>query len=250
MSCASEPGELLVSEVDEEPRTLRMESLRTERPMSDECIEVDKANTGIAARSRTSDGNSKSGGSTGGNIARKSLPPFWPLLNDPHKFLVKIGAGRSTSDYAVNSYVFVQGAVADSIFYLQQGRVKATVTSEGKEATVAILETGQFFGDGCLSGQTHRIVSTKALTDCRITAIEKGSMIEALEDQPWFSRVLMDHLFKRDRRIEGDVMDHLFSSSEQRLARLVLDKIDLQRTLLQSVLRDKLGTDVGDADDQ
>jgi hypothetical protein len=75
-------------------------------------------------------------------------------------------------------------------------------------------------------------------------------MIEALEDQPWFSRALMDHLLKRDRRIEGDVMDHLFSSSEQRLARLVLDKIELQRILLESVLRDKLATDEEDPDRQ
>jgi CRP/FNR family cyclic AMP-dependent transcriptional regulator len=145
------------------------------------------------------------------NAAPKLLPSFWPLLNDPHKFLVKIGAGRSTSDYAKNSVVFIQGTDAESVFYLQEGRVKVTVTSEqGEEATVAILEAGQFFGDGCLSGQTHRIVTTKALTDCRITVIEKASMIKALEDQPWFSRFFIDRLHNRNRRIEGDVMDQLF----------------------------------------
>jgi Cyclic nucleotide-binding domain len=100
-----------------------------------------------------------------GNAVPKPLPSFWPLLNDPHKFLVKIGAGRSTSNYAKNSDVFVQGTDADSIFYLQEGRVKVTVTSEqGEEATVAILEAGQFFGVGCLSGQTHRIVTTNAMS--------------------------------------------------------------------------------------
>jgi CRP/FNR family transcriptional regulator, cyclic AMP receptor protein len=186
-----------------------------------------------------------------GNAVPKPLPSFWPLLNDPHKFLVKIGAGRSTSDYAKNSDVFVQGTVADSIFYLQEGRVKVTVTSEqGEEATVAILEAGHFFGVGCLSGQTHRIVTTKALTDCRITAIEKASMIKALEDQPWFSKFFIDHLHNRNRRIEGGVMDQLFSSSEQRLASLLLEKIDVQQSLLESVLRDKLMTSDGDPDDQ
>jgi CRP/FNR family cyclic AMP-dependent transcriptional regulator len=180
----------------------------------------------------------------------KPLPSFWPLLNDPHKFLVKIGAGRSTSDYARNSDVFVQGTVADSIFYLQEGRVKVTVTSEqGEEATVAILEAGQFFGDGCLSGQTRRIVTTKALTDCRITAIEKASMIKALEDQPWFSKFFTDHLISRNRRIEGDLMDQLFTSNEQRLARLLLDKLAAQQSLLESVLRDKLAIR-DDSDDQ
>jgi CRP/FNR family transcriptional regulator, cyclic AMP receptor protein len=114
------------------------------------------------------------------------------------------------------------------------------MTEQGEEATVAILEAGQFFGDGCLSGQTHRIVTTKALTDCRITAIEKASMIKALEDQPWFSKFFIDHLHNRNRRIEGDVMDHLFCSSEQRLARLLLEKIDVQQSLLESVLLDKL----------
>jgi CRP-like cAMP-binding protein len=186
-----------------------------------------------------------------GNAVPKPLPSFWPLLNDPHKFLVKIGAGRSTSDYAKNSDIFVQGTVADSIFYLQEGRVKVTVTSEqGEEATVAILEAGEFFGDGCLSGQTHRIVTTKALTDCRITAIEKASMIKALEDQPWFSKFFIDHLHNRNRRIEGDVMDQLFSSSEQRLARLLLGKIDVQQSLLESGLRDKLMTSDGDPYEQ
>jgi CRP-like cAMP-binding protein len=181
----------------------------------------------------------------------KPLPSFWPLLNDPHKFLVKIGAGRSTSDYVKNSDVFVQGTVADSIFYLQEGRVKVTVTSEqGEEATIAILEAGQFFGEGCLSGQTHRIVTTKALTDCRITVIEKASMIKALEDQPWFSKFFIDHLHNRNRRIEGDVMDQLFSSSEQRLARLLLEQIDVQQSLLESVLREKLAMSDGDPDGQ
>jgi CRP-like cAMP-binding protein len=206
--------------------------------MSDECIELDKADTGIAGRSPA-------------NAVRESLPSFWPGLNDPHKFLAKIGVGRSTSDYAKDSEVFVQGADADSIFYLQEGRAKVTVTSEqGKETTVGILEAGQFFGDGCLSDQPHRITSTNALTDCRITAIEKGSMIKALEDQPWFSRFFMDHLSNRNRRVEGDLMDQHFSSCEQQVARLLFDRLEVRQSLLESVLRDKLAMNDADPDDQ
>ena len=204
--------------------------------MSDECVELDKADTGIAAQSSV-------------NAVRESSPSFWPGLNDPHKFLAKIGVGRSTSDYAKHSEVFAQGADADSIFYLQQGRATVTVTSEqGKKTTVGILEAGQFFGDGCLSDQPHRITTTKALTDCRITVIEKTSMIKALEDQPWFSNFFMDHLSSRNRRIEGDLMDQLFSSCEQQVARLLFDKLAIRQSLLESVLRDKLPMTDGDPD--
>jgi CRP-like cAMP-binding protein len=204
--------------------------------MSDECVELDKADTGIAAQSSV-------------NAVRESSPSFWPGLNDPHKFLAKIGVGRSTSDYAKHSEVFAQGADADSIFYLQQGRATVTVTSEqGKKTTVGILEAGQFFGDGCLSDQPHRITTTKALTDCRITVIEKTSMIKALEDQPWFSNFFMDHLSSRNRRIEGDLMDQLFSSCEQQVARLLFDKLAIRQSLLESVLRDKLPMSDGDPD--
>ena len=204
--------------------------------MSDECVELDKADTGIAAQSSV-------------NAVRESSPSFWPGLNDPHKFLAKIGVGRSTSDYAKHSEVFAQGADADSIFYLQQGRATVTVTSEqGKKTTVGILEAGQFFGDGCLSDQPHRITTTKALTDCRITVIEKTSMIKALEAQPWFSNFFMDHLSSRNRRIEGDLMDQLFSSCEQQVARLLFDKLAIRQSLLESVLRDKLPMTDGDPD--
>jgi CRP/FNR family cyclic AMP-dependent transcriptional regulator len=164
---------------------------------------------------------------------------------------MQIGAGRSTSSYVKNADVFVQGEDADSVFYLQEGRVKVSVTEQqGEETTLAILEAGQFFGDGCLAGQTHRIVTTKALTNCRITMIDKTAMIEALEEQPWFSKVFMDHLLTRNRQIEGEVMDQLFSLNERRLARLLLEKMEIQRIQLESVLRDKLAMDDGYPDGQ
>jgi CRP/FNR family transcriptional regulator, cyclic AMP receptor protein len=152
----------------------------------------------------------------------RPAPSFRPQ-DDPCEFLAQLGAGRSTSDYAKNSEVFVQGADADSIFYIREGRVKVTVTSEqGKEAIVAILEAGQFFGEGCLAGQTRRLSTTKTLTNCRITVIEKDSMIKALHAQPSLNKAFMDYLLSRNSRIEADVVDQLFNSSEKRLARLLL----------------------------
>jgi CRP/FNR family cyclic AMP-dependent transcriptional regulator len=154
---------------------------------------------------------------------QKPLPTLWPLEIDPHKFLALIAAGRSTSHYRKNTDIFVQGADADTVVYIQDGQVKVTVTSEhGKEAILAILRPGQFFGEGCLSGQRHRKVTTTTMTDCRLTSIEKDSMLEALQEQPGFSKFFMDHLLSRNSRIEGDVIDQLFNSSEKRLARLLL----------------------------
>jgi CRP-like cAMP-binding protein len=217
--------------------------------MSNECIELDKADTRIAARSAAIIGENEH--DTSEDAVGKSLSLFWGL-NDPHKFLAKIGVGRSTSDYATNSEVFVQGADADSIFYLQEGRAKVTVTSEqGKETTIGILEAGQFFGDGCLSGHNHRITTTKTLTDCRITAIDKAPQcLKDLDEQPWFSKFFIDHLSSRNRRIEGDLMDQLFSSGEQRLARILVDKLAVRQTLLESVLRDTLAMGDGAPDAQ
>ncbi len=181
-----------------------------------------------------------------------SQPSLWPIQNDPHKFLALIGAGRSTSDYKKNTEIFVQGADANSICYIQNGRVKVTVTSaQGKEAIVAILEAGQFFGEGCLSGQAHRMATATALTDCRITSIETDVMLEALHDQPSFSKFFMDHLLSRNRRIEEDVIDQLFNSSEKRLARLLLLLANYGKegsppivpvTLSQEALAEMIGT--------
>ena len=154
---------------------------------------------------------------------QKPLRPVRPVKSDLHKFLAQIGTGRSTSDYKRNTDVYVQGADADSIFYIQNGQVKVTVTSEqGKEAIVAILETGQFFGESCLSDEAHRTATAKTLTDCRLTSIEKDAMLKALQDQPALSQFFIDHLLNRNSRIEGDIVDQLFNSSEKRLGRLLL----------------------------
>jgi CRP/FNR family transcriptional regulator, cyclic AMP receptor protein len=185
-----------------------------------------------------------------GNAEPKLSPSISPPQTDPHKFLMQIGAGRSTSSYAKNAVIFVQGEDADSVFYLQDGRVKVSMTEQGEETALAILETGQFFGDGCLGGQTHRIVTTRALTDCRITKIDKITMIEALDKQPWFSKVFLDNLLARNHLIEGEVLDQLFSSNEQRLVRRLLEEMETRQIQLRSVLSDKLVISFGDTDDR
>ena len=142
---------------------------------------------------------------------------------DPKKFLAKVGVGKTILEFHKNQHVFEQGEVADTIFYIQRGKVKLTVVSEqGKEAVVAILEPGQFFGEGCMNGHPLRIATTTAIEDCVITSITKGAMIAAIHDEPKFSELFMAYLLTRNSRIEEDLIDQLFNSSERRLARLLL----------------------------
>ncbi len=113
--------------------------------------------------------------------------------------------------------------MASSVFFIQKGKVKATVaSSQGKEAIVGLLEEGQFFGEGCLIGRSVRTYTTKAMLDCRITSITQTAMLSALRDQPKFSEMFMAHLLNSNSRIEEDVIDQLFNSSEKRLARALL----------------------------
>jgi CRP-like cAMP-binding protein len=119
--------------------------------------------------------------------------------------------------------VFSQGEAADKVFYIQKGRVKVVVLSEhGKEAVVGIFEPGHFFGEGCLNGHPLRISTTTALEDCVITAITKTAMLAVLHSEPKFSELFMSYLLTRNSRIEEDLIDQLFNSSEKRLARLLL----------------------------
>ena len=134
-----------------------------------------------------------------------------------------MGKGKTISKYRKDQIVFSQGQVADAIFYIQQGKVKLTVVSEqGKEAVVAILEPGQFFGEGCLNGHPLRMGSTRAMDECVITRLEKATMIATIHNEPEFSELFMTYLLTRNSRIEEDLIDQLFNSSEKRLARLLL----------------------------
>jgi CRP-like cAMP-binding protein len=142
---------------------------------------------------------------------------------DSKIFLTNAGEGRTILHYQKNQIVFSQGQVADAVFYIQQGKVKLTVVSEhGKEAVIAILEPGFFFGEGCLNGHPLRIGTTRAIDECVITRLEKATMIGTIHNEPEFSELFMSHLLTRSSRIEEDLIDQLFNSSEKRLARLLL----------------------------
>src|ERR1700693_5116907 len=145
------------------------------------------------------------------------------LLFDPKIFLAKVGGGKTVSKYRKDQIVFSQGELADAVFYIQQGKVKLTVVSEqGKEAVVAILGPGHFFGEGCLNGHPLRIATTRAIDESVITRLEKAAMIAAIHKEPEFSELFMSYLLTRNSRIEEDLIDQLFNSSEKRLARLLL----------------------------
>jgi CRP/FNR family cyclic AMP-dependent transcriptional regulator len=142
---------------------------------------------------------------------------------DPKAFLAKANGGRTISKYPKDQIVFSQGEAADAVFYIQQGKIKITVISEqGKEAVVAILGTGDFCGEGCLTGQPLRIATASAMTECVIVRLEKAAIIRVLHEEPAFSEMFMSHLLTRTIRVEADLVDQLFNSSEKRLARALL----------------------------
>ena len=144
-------------------------------------------------------------------------------LFDPKSFLAKVGEGRSIDTYHKDQIVFSQGDPADAVFYIQKGRVKVTVVSEqGKEAVVAILGTNQFFGEGCLAGQAQRIATVATMTDSVIVRLEKAAIVRVIHQEPAFSGMFIAHLLARAIRVEADLVDQLFNSSEKRLARLLL----------------------------
>jgi len=142
---------------------------------------------------------------------------------DPKAFLAKADGGRTISKYRKDQIVFSQGEAADAVFYIQQGKIKITVLSEqGKEAVVAILGKGDFFGEGCLAGQLMRMASTTTMMECEIMRLEKAAIIRVLHEEPAFSEMFMSHLLTRNIRVEADLVDQLFNSSEKRLARALL----------------------------
>jgi len=142
---------------------------------------------------------------------------------DPQDFLARIGDGQSITKYVDRQPVFAQGDGADALFYIHKGKVKITVVSkEGKEAIVAMLGNGQFFGEGCLIAQTHRMASVTAMGECVIARLEKRVVVKVLHDEPTFSTLFISYLLSRNVRMEADLVDQLFNSSEKRLARLLL----------------------------
>jgi CRP/FNR family cyclic AMP-dependent transcriptional regulator len=151
-------------------------------------------------------------------MKRKATRPI-----DAKLFLAKVGRGRTLADYRKNQRVFSQGDPADAIFYIQTGKVKLTVVSQqGKEAVVAILGEGDFFGEGCLAGQPIRMASAAAMSESSIMRLEKSSVVHLLHNEPSFSELFLHYLLSRNIRIEEDLVDQLFNSSEKRLARVLL----------------------------
>ena len=151
-------------------------------------------------------------------MAKNTKAPF-----DLQGFLANVTGERTVFAYQNSQIIFSQGEPADSIFYIQEGQVKLTVLSEqGKEAIVAVLGSGDFCGEGCLAGQPRRMATAAAMDDCKIMRLEKAAMIRLLHDEQEFSERFMAHLLARNVRVEADLVDQLFNSSEKRLARLLL----------------------------
>ena len=142
---------------------------------------------------------------------------------DPLAFLAKVGAGKTLQRYRKNQKIFAQGDVANAVFFIRNGKVKITVLSvHGKEAVIGFLTNNQFFGEGCLDGSKLRSATSHAMEDCLITSITKTAMLAALVKEPKFSTFFLTYLLARNTRIEDDLIDQLFNSSERRLARLLL----------------------------
>ena len=176
---------------------------------------------------------------------RKSQPVDWEFL------LAGIARGKTVIEYGASRNIFRQGQPANSLFYLRQGKVKLAVTSQdGKEAIVALLGAGEFFGEGCLAGQQLRMATATAMTDCTLFRIEKTLMTRLLHEQHEISELFVAHLLSRNIRYEADLVDQLFNSSEKRLARILLllshfGKESKMEPVLPRVSQDDLAQMVG-----
>jgi CRP/FNR family cyclic AMP-dependent transcriptional regulator len=151
-------------------------------------------------------------------MKRKAKLPF-----DPKEFLSKVNGGQRIADYRKGQIVFRQGDPSDAVFYIQSGKAKKTVLSEqGKEAVVALLDAGDFCGEGCLAGEALRLSTVSALTKCVIARISKADITQVIHEEPAFAELFISHLLARNSRVEEDLVDQLFNSSEKRLARVLL----------------------------
>ena len=170
---------------------------------------------------------------------------------NPNTFLATIGDGRKVVAVAKKKLIFAQGDEADAVFYIQKGKVRLTVVSKtGREATIAILSEGDFFGEGSLAGQVLRMGSAAAMTDCQLLRIEKKAMMSALHREHTFSDMFVAYLLARNIRYEEDLVDQLFNSSEKRLARVLLmlahfGKEGVPETVIPKISQETLAEMVG-----
>jgi CRP/FNR family cyclic AMP-dependent transcriptional regulator len=170
---------------------------------------------------------------------------------NPRTFLATIGDGRKILTVPKKQSIFTQGDVADAVFYIQKGKVKLTVVSKaGKEATIGILDEGNFLGEGVLAGQLVRMGSAFAVTDCELLRVDKRAMMDAVHREQSFSDMFVAHLLARNVRYEEDLVDHLFNSSEKRLARLLLllahfGKEGIPETVVPKISQETLAAMIG-----
>jgi CRP/FNR family transcriptional regulator, cyclic AMP receptor protein len=173
------------------------------------------------------------------------------LKFSPDTFLATIGAGRKIVTVAKAHSIFTQGDVADAVFYIQKGKVKLSVVSKaGKEATIGILNAQNFFGEGALAGQLVRMGSAAAMTECELLRVDKKAMMDAIHREHAFSDMFVAHLLARNIRYEEDLVDHLFNSSEKRLARLLLllahfGKEGIPETVVPKISQETLAEMIG-----
>jgi CRP/FNR family transcriptional regulator, cyclic AMP receptor protein len=163
---------------------------------------------------RKRNGNSKRNG-------KSKTPPAARF--DPAVFLETAAQGRSLSTHRKNQIIFSQGDAADAVIYIKKGKIKVTVVSQhGKEAVVAILGADEFLGEGCLIGQPKRLATASAMTDSVTMRVEKAELLQVLQNEPAFSKMFISHILARNARVEEDLVDQLFNSTEKRLARVLL----------------------------
>jgi len=144
-------------------------------------------------------------------------------LFDPADWLVTAGVGREIHAYSKKAIIFTQGQDADSVFYIKKGKVKVAVLSkDGKEAVIALLGPNEFIGEGCLIGQAKRLATASAMTECEVMRVKKSEIQRIILDEPAFSQMFVAHILARNARVEEDLVDQLFNSTEKRLARLLL----------------------------
>lgn len=170
---------------------------------------------------------------------------------DPEGFLAMIGEGRSNNVWGKDQNVFVQGDAADAAFYIQRGQVKLSVVSEqGKEAIIAVLGPDEFFGESCLAGQARRLTTAMTMTDCAIVRLEKDAILRLINKEPGFAETFITHILERTIRVEADLVDQLFNSSEKRLARTLLllanfGKEDEPETTITEISQESLAEMIG-----
>ncbi len=172
---------------------------------------------------------------------------------DVQAFLSQVGGGRTISECRKDQVIFRQGDPADSVFYIQNGKAKITVTSDqGKEAVIAVLGKGDFFGEGCLGGQKQRMATASALTDCAVMQIPKTEILRVIHDEPEFADLFILYMLARNSRVEEDLVDQLFNSSEKRLARTLLllanfgkEKMEQPEPILEKINQATLADIVG-----